>query len=405
MTSLDDLAIAYVSLAVPDTAEFRNRALHHNGNLFMHNVLFGLRAVQSAHVEAFSAVPIPSFPESRLLIRRQRREIAPGIGVTCVPFVNITPIKQVSIGLSILWHLLAWGLRKRRQRRLVFSYNISVPPLLCTLIAARLIGAKVMAFIGDIIVPGSTVPANLLCRVDAWCETRLLKFVDGCIVVADRIAKDYLPGRSYVRVDGGVSRSLIEESGRILGASRADGSTFTIVATGTLSSFNGYGHILEAFSQLEGARYRLIIAGHGPLEPDIVAAAARDSRIEFKGFLGYSDLLALHATADVLISMRITRNFNTAYAFPSKTFEYLLSGIPVITTSTGHMKEEYGPYCFILDDESPGALRALLQKVESLGPEERVRVGRIARQFVIEHNAWEVQHKRIAGYTRTISIT
>jgi len=102
--------------------------------------------------------------------------------------------------------------------------------------------------------------------------------------------------------------------------------------------------------------------------------------------------------------MRITKSLNTAYAFPSKTFEYLLSGVPVIATATGHMKAEYGPYCFILEQENPQALAALMQKIECLGPAERVRIGCAARQFIISHKTWELQHRRIAEYVRSTTV-
>jgi glycosyltransferase involved in cell wall biosynthesis len=235
-------------------------------------------------------------------------------------------------------------------------------------------------------------------------ETWLLKFVEGCIVVSDHIAQDYLPGIPYIRVDGGVSRSLIEQTGRVLLARQPDEAHFTIVATGALSPHNGIREILTAFSQLKGSQYRLILAGRGPSEGEILAAAALDTRITFMGFLDIHDLLSLHARADVLVSMRVSKRVNTAYAFPSKTFEYLLSGVPVITTATGHMSAEYGPYCFISEEETPEALAALLSTIERFGPVERARIGLRARQFMIEHKSWERQHVRIAEYVRATAL-
>jgi glycosyltransferase involved in cell wall biosynthesis len=369
----------------------------------MHNVLLGLQSSQTADVEALSGIPIPSFPRSRrLIVPEQRADIVNGIAATYVPFFNLTPFKQITMGLSVLWRLVDWGLRARRStHRVVFSFNISVPPLIFTLVAARLIRATVMVYICDVNRPGETVPNNLLYRMDARLETSLLKYVDGWIVITDRIATDYAPGRRYLRMDGGVSRSLIDETGLFLAARRPSKSHFTIVVTGYLSPYNGFSEILQAFAQLEGSQYRLIVAGHGDLEGKMAAAAASDPRITFKGYLEYKDLLALHAAADVLVSMRVTSTVNTTYAFPSKTFEYLLSGVPVITTATGHMKTEYGPYCFILDDESPEALAGLLRRIERLGPAERSRIGLAARQYMIEHKTWEMQHKRIADYVRS----
>jgi glycosyltransferase involved in cell wall biosynthesis len=205
-------------------------------------------------------------------------------------------------------------------------------------------------------------------------------------------------------VDGGASRQMIEETGRLLETRRQPGGRFTIVATGGLNQFNGFREVLAAFAHLEGSSYRLIVAGRGPLGAEVEAAAGKDRRIEFRGFLTHPEVLALHAEADVLLSVRITGKLNTSYAFPSKTFEYLLSGVPVITTATGHMRTEYGPYCFILEEQSAQALAGLLRRVESLAPAERSRIGLSARQFIIDHKAWDLQHGRIAEFVRSTAM-
>jgi glycosyltransferase involved in cell wall biosynthesis len=389
-------------LAVPDTPEFRNHALHNNGNTFMQNVLLGLRSDPCAEVTAFSAVPVPSFPRGhRIMVWPQMLELSPGVMAIGVPFINITPIKQLSIGLSMLCHLVRWGWRERHKKhRVVFSFNISVPPLLFILAGAYLVRAKTMVYICDLNAPGGITPRTLLHRIDRL-ENWLLRFVDGGIVIADQMGAENLPGRPYIRVDGGASRFLIEETGRLLADRRLDEAHFTIVATGSLSAHNGVREILTAFSQLEGLRYRLVFAGRGELESEISAAAAQDPRIDFKGFLKTPDLLALHATADLLVSMRVTQSINTSYGFPSKTFEYLLSGVPVITTATGHMESEYGPYCFILKEETAEALAEALRRIEGISPAERRKIGATARNFMIEQKAWELQHQRIANYVHS----
>lgn len=400
------ISIAYVSLVVPDTSEFDNPGLHRNGNTFMRNVLIGLKSDSSSEVQSFSAEPMPSFPRGRrLLVRGRQLWLADGITTKTVTFLNITPLKQLHIGLAIAWHLVRWGIRSRRiQHRAVLSYNISVPPLAFTLAAAFLTSAKPLVYITDILVPGETAPGNILYRIDAWLGRQLLTYVKGIIVISDAIARDYLPGRSYMRLDGGVSPEAIEETGRLLAARSHKSEHFTIVVTGSLNLFNGIREVLTAFAQLEGWWYRLIVAGRGPLAVDVEAAKKNDPRIEFRGFLDYGDLLALHAEADALVSMRLTQTLQTSYGFPSKTFEYLLSGVPVITTATGHMREEYGPYCFILDEESPEELATVLRRVEACGREERDRMGRAARRFMIENKSWDVLHKRIAEYVHSTAV-
>ena len=301
-----EIAIAYVSLVVPDTSEFVNPGMHRSTNSYMQNVLLGLKSVASAEVESFSAEQMRSFPRgNRLLVRGRELRLSERMSTSTVTFLNLTPLKQFHIGLSMLWRLIGWGIRTRaKQHRAIFSFNLSVPHLAFTVAAARLTGAKLLCYVCDLNVPGETVPGNMLYRIDAWMARKMLKYVDGAIVICDAIARDYLPGCSCIRMDGGVSRSLIEETERFLSTRRLDEARFTIAATGLLIAHNGIPDILAAFSLLEGAQYRLILAGRGPLEDAVAEAAARDPRVEFKGFMDMTDLLALHAKADVLISMR-----------------------------------------------------------------------------------------------------
>jgi hypothetical protein len=48
-----EIAIAYVSLVVPDTPEFENPSVHPLGIGYMRNVLTALKSVASAEVESF----------------------------------------------------------------------------------------------------------------------------------------------------------------------------------------------------------------------------------------------------------------------------------------------------------------------------------------------------------------
>ena len=407
LSGREEIAVAYVSLVVPDTLEFANPHVHPAGIDFMRNVLIGLASDPAAQVESFSAEPMPSFPlGDRLLVRGRDLQLTKSTSTTTVTYLNVTPIKQVHIGLSILARLIGWGIRARDKRhRVIFSFNLSVPHLAFTVAAAHLIGAKPLVWISDVNMPGETVANSVLLRIDSWIGRKMLRFVEGAIVVSDAIARDYLPNCSYIRVDGGVSLQTINATGRALEGRRPVEGRFTIVATGALKAFNGIREILAAFDRLEGSQYRLIVAGRGSFGDDVAAAAKRDSRIEFRGFVDHKDVLALHAEADVLVSMRLTQSSNTAYAFPSKTFEYLLSGVPVITTGTGHMRAEYGAYCFILEEESPEALATMLRKVERFSSSERERMGLAARQFIIDFKTWEAQHGRIAEYVRSRAIS
>ena len=101
-------------------------------------------------------------------------------------------------------------------------------------------------------------------------------------------------------------------------------------------------------------------------------AAASDSRIEFLGFLRFEEVLAYYNSSHLLVSMRPTKGVEAKnYVFPSKMMEYLSTGVPVIATCTGHTEAEFSEMTYLLRDETPEGLAALIRHVAGLLPEAR----------------------------------
>ena len=175
-----------------------------------------------------------------------------------------------------------------------------------------------------------------------------------------------------------------------------------ITATGTLNEANGVPILLKAFSLLEGEGYRLCMAGRGPLEELVREAATTDSRIEYLGFISSLEVLHVYQRSDVLVNMRVTGSMNTKYFFPGKMMEYLASGTPVITTCTGHTEEEFADFVFLLRDETPQGLAALIRQVANLDSGERRRVGGKAQQYIALNKTWDVQARKVARFIREV---
>lgn len=397
--SMEDVAIAYISTAVPDIPRFHTRATHHGGLTFTLQILYGL-AKRFPNVTAFSAIPIESYPRgNQVWVGPEKLILEDGTISYNVPFLNITPLKQILIGLFMFLFILKWSWNNRKiKNRLLYSFNTTVPPIIFTALAARLVKAKVVAYICDVVIPGHTQPDTLWNRIDYYLQLKTIKYLDGLIVITDAIAQDFGSDKPYCRMEGGISDEIIEKTGQYLTQAKRDNRLFTLIATGTLLEHNGIKLILQAFQLLAGDHYRLKIAGRGPLEKIVQKAAANDSRINFVGFVSYDDSLRLHASGDILLNMRITEALVTNYAFPSKTFDYLLSGVPVINTPTGHMQEEFANYCFMLKEENPLALVKMIRHVEQLNPEKRWALGSNAREYIIQNYSWHRQNEKICDY-------
>ncbi len=116
--------------------------------------------------------------------------------------------------------------------------------------------------------------------------------------------------------------------------------------------------------------------------------------------LPFDAVADLYGSADLLLNMRLTRRLDTRYFFPSKLMEYLASGVPVLTTCPGKVREEFSELAFLLEDESGEALARQIRQVAELPSDEREQRGRAARDFMANHRTWNAQAHRIVAFIR-----
>ena len=397
-----DVALVFVGAIVPERPEFHTAAFSRSGQIYQREMLEGLGRAGLPASEIVSIIPIPAYPKSdRLWVGARREEIIEDTEVRLLPFLNVSPVKQIMIGFFTVIELIRWGWHNRRvPSRVVFTYNLTVPPGFFTLIGAKLIGAKAVVALCDIDVPGQTVPSSFIWRLNYWIQKRLIPLFDGHIVAAEAIAQDFLANRPYVRVEGGICEQAMSISNDFFNSERISDRLFRIGFAGRIDETNGIPTLIRAFSLLEGERYRLCIAGGGPLERQVRAAAATDSRIEYLGFISFSEVLQLYKNSDVLVNMRVTEGLDTRYFFPGKMMEYLASGTPVITTCTGHTEQEFGDFVYLLKDESAQGLAEFIRQVATLDPAVRGKLGQKAREYMALHKTWDAQSKRVAQFIR-----
>ena len=394
------IKLAYIGSIVPDEPAFHTPAFSRAGNMCQQNLLLSLVHAGLRPSIVISYRPVQSFPGGRRLwIGKEQISALEGMNIELLSFINITPLKQVMIGLGALWRLLLWGWRNRKAvHRVVYTFNVSVPSGVFTLLGAWLTRSKVVAMIYDINVPGETVPFKLPWRIDYWLHKILLPRFDGLVVIADPIIKDFALGVPFVRVEGGIDGDSLCNSSNTIRARTSNESSFVIAFAGGLKEANGILELLEAFSLIRGDQYQLRIAGMGPLESKVKEAAQNDSRIEYCGYLSFDEVLALYDAADVLINMRPTKTLNTKYFFPSKLMEYLASGVPVITTCTGYVEQEYADFAFLLKDETSQGLANMIEYVASLDQNIRIDKGARARNYICTHKTWNVQGQRVVDF-------
>ena len=109
-------------------------------------------------------------------------------------------------------------------------------------------------------------------------------------------------------------------------------------------------------------------------------------------------VLILQKQATVLVNPRQNNEEFTKYSFPSKTMEYLASGVPVVAYKLDGIPDEYDEYIRYVPDNSPETLAKVLMEVCELSGEERQGLGEKARKFVLVEKNKVAQTKRILDF-------
>ncbi len=250
-------------------------------------------------------------------------------------------------GLRLFTRLVQWvrnGLAAPADSSdAVLVYSVHTPAVAAALLLKWRRGWPVFVFIPDLptFMGGpSHVLKRLLKRVDAALVRRLLTYADGAFPITEHIGRDWLVGGPEYWTIEGVS----DAAAAALSSARANNSYVyrgaprpTLLYTGRLEQTLPF---VSAFhrSPIEAT---LVMTGGGEDAEALKSIAATDERIKLKGFMPDDAFAQEVDRADFMLNLRDPAWPGAPYSFPSKLFEYLIYGKPVISTRMAGIPAEY----------------------------------------------------------------
>ncbi|MBB3110559.1 glycosyltransferase involved in cell wall biosynthesis [Paenibacillus phyllosphaerae] len=156
-----------------------------------------------------------------------------------------------------------------------------------------------------------------------------------------------------------------------------------LMYAGTLSYEYGIKNIINAFDKIEDKDLQLWLFGSGDMKKDIEELSVKNPRIKYFGFMPREDVFEYEKKASLLINIRNPNDRYTKYSFPSKTFEYMVSGTPFLTTKLEGIPDEYYNYLFTLNDFDIDVLKTKIEEIFSKDQQELDHFGEQARQFIL----------------------
>ena len=153
--------------------------------------------------------------------------------------------------------------------------------------------------------------------------------------------------------------------------------------------------LIEAFMLINRDDIRLQLFGNGDLTEFITECQKKDSRIEFFGYKNNPFVLDHQQNSFVLVNPRFSKGEYNLYSFPSKTIEYMSSGIPLLSTKLPGIPQEYFEHIFFFKDETVNGYKTSLTELLNKPREEMKIFGENARKFLLAQKNNSLQAKKL----------
>jgi glycosyltransferase involved in cell wall biosynthesis len=280
---------------------------------------------------------------------------------------RITPIVNLPI-LKVFTRLLGslTGLIKHKKNGIdaVCVYAAHTPNLLAAFILRKLFGTPFFIFIPDLpsyMDMGMNRSKLLkgLKKIDAYIIDRLISASSGVFVTSQHMVKDSLvwSEKDYLVVEGISNASAVS----VESVNNLPKGKKVIFYAGGLNKAYGIVELVEGFIESE-VDAELWLCGRGELEEYISDISSKYPSVKYLGFLSASEVEVIQSSATCLVLSRSPAQAYTRYSFPSKLLEYLVSGVPILTTRLAGIPDEYYEFLNVIDDSTSSGVSAALKR-------------------------------------------
>lgn len=370
------------------------------------SIIAGLdnQAISMDTINAHNYPPYPVFPIKRVPFESwSRNGISKDINIG---FLNMKYINHISKAWSLRKAVVAWTKKQKKGQNLdILVYSMHSPLLYAAMAAKKKYkNVRVHLIVPDLpefVDMGANRLKKWLKKADFLVTRYLLREVDSFILFSEHMASYLsLSPSQWLLMEGSINISEIVDNA--CECTGQDENKIIIMYAGVIDKYRGIIELLDAFCEIPNENYELWFTGSGAADAIVYARAEKDFRIKHFGYLAKrSEVLALEQKANILLNLRMPEEKVAKYCFPSKIFEYMASGKPVISVRTPGIPEEYFNYIVGIDKLTKAEIIKSISYLANMCSNERFRMGQKARDFVFREKNQDVQAKRILEFIQT----
>lgn len=339
--------------------------------------------------------PYPKYPKKK--VDREEWSRTGSSKDISIGYIDIKYITYIFRSVSLMNEIKAWSSNIQDQI-VVIVYEPSVAKLKAAQFLKKKHNAKIFVIIPDI-PELVNLGANKLIKFGKKnAAKRMLSqfsYADGFILYSACMADYY----GFTKDQWILMEGVFDPSEAVDINDEEPHSSIRLIYCGALDEFRGIPQLLEAFSELHDKEYELWLTGAGRSDGLIKEYALKDSRIHHFGYMdSREDVLRLQRKADILIHTRDISSPAAPYCFPSKVFEYLVTGKPVISVIVPGIPQEYFKYMIPIESMTSGDIKKSILIASDMNEDEIQKRGEEARRFVLENKNSIVQAQKILNF-------
>ena len=349
------------------------------------NLLYGIEEVSNIVCDSINGSVLPPYPiyKDRRIDAVKWKHKAEAMDIS-VGYNNDKYINRVNCKIAMIKAADDWcKTRYRGEEIIVFVYSMrSAPMATACHIKKKIPQAKIYLIITDLpqfMDLGQNRVKAALKKIDWKIIKKMQNEFNGFILYTEKMSEYLkLTSNQWILMEG--SYDILEHKNLIVKEKKK-----AIMYSGKLDEQYGIKMLLDAFMKLTDSDIELWLTGGGNAESYIKKCIEKDKRIKFWGFLpSRQDVLEKQAEASLLINMRLPSEPASGYCFPSKLFEYMATGTPVLSFDIAGIPREYLKYLFIVKEETTEALSKAITDILNLNKEYLKGRGIEAREFVMK---------------------
>lgn len=364
-------------------------------NYMMH----GLEVIDDIdEVDAIGSVRLKMWPLSRIIALRDSEEkrakgVVKGIGYCNLPVLAFSLRESAIIRAAKAWA----NKHKKETDVIVLIYSMHSPFMKAAKEVKRIIpSAKIVLTVADLPLfmdmRGSI--RKILKRIDWHRITKLMGCVDKYLLYTKYMA-EYLKLHEDQWM---VFEGIIDEQRIVQDIQSKDGERYALYA-GNLDARYGIDQLIEAFSKLSNQE-KLVIYGAGFDKERIDRLVKPLSNVEYRGQISPDEVFQKMKEATLLINPRPASIGLAKYSCPSKTFEYLASGTPVIMNHLPGLPDEYLEYVTIFSGETVNDFARDIHHMLIKSDEELLEIGIRGVRFLRENKTSAIVMKKVFDFIR-----